>query len=138
MKWSPTGWGAKIVEGEREYSLPVEKWGPKDGAMVAMTDSPKLVPVTKVPGFKELVPYHRVVSVLPAAPGWKVQAERFGPFAPYTAPIAAWVMDGEGIFWPVIGVSEPEDGGPHRPSPDGEYTLRPHLSTGNKIIAPEA
>lgn len=27
MKWSPTGWGAKIVEGEREYSLPVEKWG---------------------------------------------------------------------------------------------------------------
>ena len=138
MKWSPVGRGAKIVEGEREYSLPVEKWGPKDEAMVAMRDSPKLVPVTKVPGFKELVPYHRVVSVLPATPGWKVQADQFGPFAPYTAPIAAWVMDGEGIFWPVIGVSETEDGGPHRPSPDGEYTVRPHLSSGNKIIAPDA
>ena len=35
-------------------------------------------------------------------------------------------------------MSEPEDGGPHRPSPDGEYTFRPHLSSGNKIIAPEA
>ncbi|MGY1495047.1 hypothetical protein ACW4TU_44890 [Streptomyces sp. QTS52] len=47
-------------------------------------------------------------------------------------------MDGEGIFWPVIGVSETEDGGPHRPSPDGEYTVRPHLSSGIKIIAPDA
>jgi hypothetical protein len=91
-----------------------------------------------VPEFKELVPYHRVVSVLPAAAGWKVQAERFGPFDAFDAPIAAWVMDGEGKFWTVIGVSEPEDGGPHRPSPDGEYTVRPHLSSGNKIIAPEA
>ena len=47
----------------------MKKWGPKDEGRVAMTDSLRLVPVTKVPGFKELVPYHRMVSVLPAAPG---------------------------------------------------------------------
>lgn len=138
MKWSPTGWGAKIVEEDWEYSLPVEKWGPGDEAMVAMHDNPKLIPVTKVPGFKELVPYHRVVSVIPATPGWKVQADQFGPFPPYTAPIAAWVMDGEGSFWPVIGVSDPGNREPYRPSPNGEYTLTPYLSSRNKIIAPDA
>nr|WP_280873669.1 hypothetical protein [Streptomyces sp. CZ24] len=105
--------------------------------MVATNDSPRLVPVTKVPGFKELVPYHRVVSVAPAAPGWTVEADPFGPFPGYSAPIGAWVMDGEGLFWPVIGVSKPEDGGPHRPSADGEAVLRPHWSSGNKIIGPK-
>jgi hypothetical protein len=91
----------------------------------------------KVPGFQKLVENHRVVAVLPAAPGWTVQSAQFGPFAPFTTPIGAWVMDGEGMFWPVIGVSEPEDGGPYRPSPDGEWALRPHLSSGNKIVPPK-
>ncbi|MFJ9847196.1 hypothetical protein ACIRYZ_43590 [Kitasatospora sp. NPDC101155] len=114
----------------------VERWGDKGEALVG-DESGRLVPAVKVPGFQKLVENHRVVAVLPAAPGWTVQSAQFGPFEPFTTPIGAWVMDGEGMFWPVIGVSEPKDGGPYRPSPDGEWVLRPHLSSGNKIVPPK-
>jgi hypothetical protein len=77
----------------------------------------------------------RIEPLVPADP---VRRRVWADLAPYTAAIAAWVMDGEGIFWPVIGVSEPEGGRPHRPSPDGECTVRPHLSSGNEISAPHA
>lgn len=137
MQWSPTGWSARIVDEGGTYTRSVERWSDKGEAMVG-DKSGRLIPATKIPGFTELVEHHRVVAVLPAAPGWAVEAAPFGPRDRFVTPIAAWVMDGEGDFWPVIGVSEPEGGGPERPNPKGEYTLGPYMSSGHKIVPPES
>ncbi|MFE1989175.1 hypothetical protein [Streptomyces mirabilis] len=136
MKWSPTGWGAEITGETGDYTVPVEKWGAKNEALVADPDKAKLVPATELKGFKRLVEHHRVVAVVPAGPGWTVESDRFGPFPGYSAAIGAWVMDGEGHFWPVIGASEPPDGGPSRPSSKGESVLRPHWDSGITIVPP--
>jgi hypothetical protein len=137
MRSSPTGWAAEVLGKHGEYLVDVEKWGDKGEALVVDAKSARLVPAEKLPGFQTLVPLHRVVAVMPSAPDWRVEADRFGPFPGFSTPIAAWVLDGHGAFWPVIGVSEPEGRGPMRPNPEGEVTLRAAWSSGNKIVSPD-
>lgn len=134
MKTSPTGWGAQYTDSDgKELILPVEKWSLLGRALVADEKTGQLVPATKRRGFVELVPLHRVVAVVPAAPGWKISAHAFGGSPAYSTPIAAWVMDGEGQFWPVIA-----HGGESKDNPDprGEITLTATWSTRNRIIPP--
>ncbi|MGI5292741.1 hypothetical protein ACQEVF_56850 [Nonomuraea polychroma] len=139
MKWSPTGWGARITSEDApggSYVLPVERWSWWGRAMVAH-ESGRLIPAKRVPGFEKLVPLHRTVAVVPAAPGWKVHAHAFGDLPAYSTPIAAWVMSGDGVFWPVAAAGRGNDPAPSNPDPDGEILLRPHMSSRCRIIGPD-
>jgi hypothetical protein len=137
MRWSPTGWGAEYInaEGDR-YTRSVERWGDRGEALVGSEEEGRLVPATKLPRFQQLVEFHRVVSVVPAAPGWTLHAQAFAGAPAFTTPIAAWVMDGDGDFWPVAGVGEPSFPGMGNPDPEGEHSLRATLDTRHRIVPP--
>jgi hypothetical protein len=139
MKYSPTGWAAEVKDddGQPSYLLTVERWSESGEAMVAH-ESGKLVPASTAPGFVKIVPLTRTAAVVSATPGWTVRADMIGDKAPFTAPVAAWVMDGEGRFWPVIAVGTDERGGTANPDPAGELSLRPVSSTRFHIVPPIA
>ena len=140
MKWSPTGWGARIKDSQAKggsYVIPVERWSRwANRAMVTDAKSGKLIPATQFPGYVELVPLHRVVAVVSAAPGWTANAHAFGQEPAYTTPIAAWVMDGEGDFWPVAAEGYDPTGEKTNPDPRGEHTLSPQSSSRLRILGP--
>ncbi|NJP98644.1 hypothetical protein HCN51_56080 [Nonomuraea sp. FMUSA5-5] len=138
MRWSPTGWGAEIIDNDAPGGLtvlPVERWSSRGAAMVAHT-SGRLIPARRVPGFQKLVETHRTVAVIPAAPGWNIHAEPSGDQPSYITPVAAWVMTGDGDFWPVAAVGHDIGAGPANPDPDGAIMLRPHWSTRCRIVGP--
>jgi hypothetical protein len=138
MVWSPTGWGVRVIDGDDGTSLilPVEQWGPKGEALVVDREQARLVPATRLPNFRELVRLRRVVAVVPAAPGWTIDAHMLGSQLPFTTPIAAWVMDGEGHFSAVAGVADSVSRMGENPDPEGEYVLRQAMSSRYRIVPP--
>ena len=136
MKWSPTGWGAEIKNEGGQVLRVVEKWSDEGDALVG-DESGRLVVAAKLSGFQRLVQLHRVIGIIPAATGWRVNAHTFGPYPGFISPIAAWVVDGEGNFWPVIGLTEPEGGGQAQPSDDGDVIMKARLSSRYRIIGPD-
>ena len=140
MKYSPTGWAAEYRTDESEETIlcVVEKWGAEGEPLVVDLNSCKLAPAATLPGFLKLVPLTRVVSVVSATPGWSVRADAIGNREGYTAPIAGWVMDGEGTFWPVIPASEDESDSMSKPDPRGEMRLKAVSSSNIRIVPPRA
>jgi hypothetical protein len=139
MKYSPTGWAAeyRTDEGEETFLRVIEQWGAEGEPLVVDLDAGQLASAATLPGFLKLVPLTRAVSVVSAAPGWSVRADAFGDREGFIAPIAGWVMDGEGTFWPVIPAGEDESGFISKPDPRGEMWLRPVSSSSIRIIPPK-
>lgn len=138
MRWTPTGWIAEFVDedGGMPRRFAVERWADNGDALIGH-ESGRLVPARKQPGFKGIYELSRPVTVIPAAPGWTVRGDAFGHLESFTAPIAAWVMSGEGSFYPVFDAGwQTPDSGPVNPNPNGSHALQEGASSRYHIVPP--
>jgi hypothetical protein len=137
MKYTPTGWAAEFTteDGTGTYTRPVEKWSAIRGEALIADESGRLVPARKQPRFSKLVEFHRVVAVVPAAPGWALRADAFGEAEAFSTPIAAWVLDEEGDYWPVASV-HPTEATLKNPAAEGVPLLQAVASSRYHIIPP--
>jgi hypothetical protein len=101
--FSPTGWYATFDQTRSPGGVlqaRVEAWSPDGAALVVDPTAGRLVPATAVAGFAELRPCRRVVSVIPAAPGWRVH--HVDDSGSYNSTVVGFAVaaDGEGL--PVV------------------------------------
>ncbi len=134
MRWSPTGWIAEFADedGGEPRRFGVERWAVNGDAMIGH-ESGRLVAARKQPGFLGIHKLTGVVAVVPAAPGWTVEADMFGDLMPFTAPIAAWVLTDDGVVQPIIDKGwEPGT----NPDPRGSWALQVAGSSRHHIVPP--
>jgi hypothetical protein len=107
MEFSPTGWVAiyKPTPSNGVVVRPVEAWSDGRDALVADERTGRLVVASNSTDFVRLQKCSRVVSAIPAQPGWSLRIwegnKDDGPT--FTVPIAAWIVDEAGNLTPVGG-----------------------------------
>jgi len=128
--FSPTGWYATFDQSRSPGGVlqaRVEAWSPDGAALVVDPGAGRLVPATGVAGFVELRPCRRVVSVIPAPPGWRVH--HVDDTGSYNSSVVGFAVSADGEGLPVVAhplgtdareLSRPSQTllGPDEPDPD--------------------
>lgn len=111
QEFTPTGWVARYKYHDgREEEFPVETWSSDGDAMIVDYMSGRLTPVWRREGFAKLDRVDRIVTAVPAAPGWRVKLEgEPGDF--WEEPIAAWLVTDQGHIHPVLDFGDEGYGG---------------------------
>jgi hypothetical protein len=110
MEFSPTGWVAifKPTPSNGAVVRPVETWSDGRDALVADERTGRLVVASNSTDFVRLQKCRRVVSAIPAQPGWslRIWEGNKGDGSTFTVPIAGWIVDDAGNLTPVGGSSD--------------------------------
>ncbi|GGM82280.1 hypothetical protein GCM10012275_61140 [Longimycelium tulufanense] len=130
VTFSPTGWAARYKDPEYPNLVvqeAVERFSEDGDALVVDRRYGTLIPARARTGFVGLVECGRMMSVVPAPPGWRVGGQTDDGYA-WSDPVVAWLVDETGTGYPLIrdgrhltmvedAVSEYTLSGPDDPDP---------------------
>jgi hypothetical protein len=110
MDFTPTGWMARYnpTKPNAPVIRPVVAWNDEGEALVVDESRAKLVRAANFADFVRLDRCSRVVSAVPAQPGWtvKIWEDNDDDSSIFSVPIVAWLVDEEGFLTPISASSD--------------------------------